>query len=120
MLYGLAIAPTKLAILCLYHRIFPSRGFRYASIAAGVLNIAWSIVQIITTIFACKPVQYFWDPSIPGGSCLSLYVRGYGFTAANFVTDLVIWLLPIPWLWGLQMTRSRKLIIIGMFLVGGL
>lgn len=109
-----------MSILFLYLRIFPSHKFKIASIVAGVLNIAWCISLTGAIIFSCKPVEYFWDKSIPNGYCHSQNTRGYGITAANFITDLAVWLLPIPWLWGLQMETSRKLAVIGMFLLGGL
>ena len=91
-----------------------------ASVTAGLLNIAWWISLMFAVIFSCKPVQYFWDRSIPNGTCIDQNARAYGITAANFVTDLVVWLLPVPWLWGLHIQLSRKLAVIGIFLLGGL
>ena len=82
--------------------------------------IAWWISLMFTVVFSCKPIQFFWDKSIPGGTCLNENVVAYGTTGVNIVTDLIVLCLPIPWLWNLQMPLSRKLNVIGIFILGGL
>lgn len=120
LLFPTALTPTKLSILCLYYRIFPYRRFKNAAIAVGVLNILWFIIFMCVNITACRPVQYFWDKSIPNGTCLDLYAELIATSTATFVTDMLVLLLPIPWLWGVQMKTTLKLAVIGMFLLGGL
>jgi len=119
LLFPTALTPTKLSILCLYYRIFPYRRFKNACIAVGVLNILWYIIFMCVIISACRPFQYYWDKSIHG-TCYDLYAQLIGTSAATFLTDILVLLLPIPWLWGVQMKTSRKLAVIGMFLLGGL
>ena len=111
---------TKLSILCFYHRIFPSVKFNRVVICVSALVIAWCLALVLCVIFTCKPVQYLWDKSIPGGSCININYQAYGITAASFLTDLVILLLPLRPLFGLQMQLSRKMSIAGIFLLGGL
>lgn len=110
----------KLSILLLYYRIFPSTGFKKAFILVGGLNVALWIAQMFSIIFICTPTSYFWDRSIPNGHCFDINTFAYGITGANFGIDLMIWLLPLPWLWTLQMKVSKKLAVIGLFLLGGL
>ena len=75
---------------------------------------------MFSVIFACVPISYYWDKSIAGGHCININYLGYGITGAGFLTDLLIWLLPVPWLWSLQMKLPRKLAVIGIFLLGGM
>ena len=51
---------------------------------------------------------------------MNTYTIGYGFTGVNIVTDVVVLLLPVPSLSKLQMSMSKKLNIIGIFILGGL
>ena len=44
----------------------------------------------------------------------------YGISAANILTDVIVLVLPIPWLYGLQMKTSKKVAIGGIFLLGSL
>jgi len=74
---------------------------------------------IFAIIFSCHPVQYYWDKSIPGGTCININSLSYGITGAGFITDLMVLLLPLPSLWNLQMQSSRKLAIMGIFVLGG-
>lgn len=82
--------------------------------------IAWSLALIFLIIFNCKPIAYFWDKSIPGGHCLDTNLMGYCLGAVNTFTDVVVLLLPIPWLVRLHMDLSRKLALAGTFTIGAL
>lgn len=80
--------------------------------------IAWAIALILAVFFGCRPFRYTWDKTVPGGHCVNENAVGYGITATNIVTDIVVLVLPIPWLWKLQLETSRKLAIVGIFLLG--
>ena len=120
LLFACSITTTKISILFFYHRIFPSRTFTRISIVIGCVSIAWWLSLVFSIIFSCKPVNYFWNKSNPNGHCLDENTLAYGITGANIVTDILVLCLPFPWLWRLQMPMSRKLLIIGMFALGGL
>ena len=82
--------------------------------------IAWFISLVFAVIFSCHPVAFFWDKTIKGGTCIDENDLAYGITATNIVTDIVVLVLPIPWLWNLQMVSARKVAIVGIFLLGSL
>jgi hypothetical protein len=86
----------------------------------GCCVIAFWISQILSMTFSCQPVQYLWDKTIPNGYCVNVTALALGITGASFVTDLMVWGLPIPSVWGLQLKLSRKLTVTGLFLLGGL
>lgn len=80
--------------------------------------IAWALSVSIAIFLDCQPFRYTWDKTIPGGHCINQNAQSFGVTATNIVTDIVVLVLPIPWLWKLQMESSRKLAIILLFLLG--
>ena len=82
--------------------------------------IGWCIALILAVIFSCSPIGYFWDKSIKGGHCINENNLSYGITAANIVTDITVLVLPIPWLIHLQMKTSRKVALVGIFILGSL
>ena len=105
-------------MLFFYRRIFPVKRFVILSVVTGAATLAWCIALIFSIIFSCKPVQFFWDKNIPGGRCLNENSLSYGITAANIATDIAVLVLPLPWLWRLQMNFNRKVAISGIFLLG--
>ena len=84
----------------------------------GVATLAWCVALVFSIIFSCKPISFFWDKNIPGGRCLNENSLSYGITAANIATDIAVLVLPLPWLWHLQMNLNRKLALSGIFLLG--
>ncbi|KAK3170138.1 hypothetical protein OEA41_009524 [Lepraria neglecta] len=118
IIFAAAITMTKLSLLFFYHRIFPVRKFTIISIITGIVMVGWCIALIFSVIFGCKPVGYFWDKTIQGGHCINENVLSYGITAANIATDIIVLVLPIPWLWNLQMRTSKKLALSGIFVLG--
>jgi hypothetical protein len=71
VVYNLGLFLTKFSILLQYLRIFPYRLFRVLCFSLMAFIFAWSCWTVFSSIFFCKPVQFFWDKSIPGGKCLS-------------------------------------------------
>lgn len=80
--------------------------------------VAWALALIISIFASCQPFRYIWDKTIPGGHCINVNAQSYVITAINIATDIVLLVLPVPWLWNLQMETSRKLAIIMIFLLG--
>lgn len=109
----------KLSILLLYLRIFPTPRFRQFCWGGIVFISCMGVANTLVAIFACNPVQGFYDMSVPS-TCIN-DVQFYWATAVlNVVTDLYILLLPMPMVWGLQTTLKRKLAIAMIFVLGGL
>ena len=121
LVFALAMTALKLSILWFYHRIFPIRKFTISCIVIAAVIFAWLIASIVSQFLLCTPIQYFWDKSIPGGTCININHVGFFITSPpDILTSIAILILPIPWLWGLQMQMRRKLAIGGIFLLASL
>ncbi|CAG8048755.1 unnamed protein product [Penicillium olsonii] len=116
-IYVTALAITKISILLMYARIFPTRGFRIASIILGVVSISWAIAIIFVSVFQCTPIKRAWDPTTPG-TCINLKASFIGNAVPNIVTDIAILSLPVRAVWGLHANLVHRLSVIGMFLLG--
>lgn len=110
---------TKLSILLMYARIFPTRNFRIASFVLGGISVAWAIAIIFVSIFQCTPIARAWDKTIPG-HCIDLKASFIGNAIPNIITDIAILALPVRVVWGLHANLTHRLSVIGIFLLGSL
>ncbi|MCJ1463898.1 hypothetical protein MMC07_002507 [Pseudocyphellaria aurata] len=113
-----AITVTRFSLLCFYYRVFPMQKFRKTTAITGFVLFAWWVGTTVTLIFSCKPIHSFWDKSIEG-QCRNELVQQFIITATELATTIAVMVLPIPWLWGLQLPTSKKFALAGIFLLGG-
>lgn len=90
--------------------------------------VTWTCVAFVAMIgisnalvaaFACTPIRGFYDPSVPA-RCIDSPSFYWANASLNVITDVIILVLPIPVVWGLQMSIRRKIEITLLFLTGGL
>ncbi|MCJ1454841.1 hypothetical protein MMC28_005194 [Mycoblastus sanguinarius] len=110
---------TKMSILYFYRRIFPQRWFKYTLIAAGTIVSGSAIAQLPCDILQCRPIRSQWDPNVKG-KCSDFGSIILGFGVLNIITDVMLLILPLPVLWRLKISASRKRLLISVFLLGGL
>ncbi|RAK76914.1 uncharacterized protein BO72DRAFT_496822 [Aspergillus fijiensis CBS 313.89] len=118
MIYTATILSVKLSILTYYVRIFQIRPFRIAVYVVGSLVVAWAVIVWFISIFSCRPLNGFWDKSVPA-TCVSSKAFYVGNAVPNICTDVMILILPLRMVWGLQTTRIQKVTLSAIFLLGG-
>ena len=118
MFYLITNASIKISILCLYRRIFPKRWLSYALLSVGIFTVGQTIALCFTTIFESVPISSRWNPH--KGHYLNFSAVSIAASTLNVATDIIILSLPIPIVWRLQAPRSRKVLILTTFLLGGL
>jgi hypothetical protein len=77
------------------------------------------IVQVLAAIFSCTPVSGFWDFSLPS-QCISGHYYYLGVAIPNIVTDIVLLIIPLPYIWKLRINGLQKVAVSGIFVLGGL
>lgn len=118
--YGVAICVAKLAILCLYRRIFsmyPRSPFDSAVIVLGILLILYYVATVIAKIWECVPLARAWDQSIPG-SCIDVLMLVNVDGIFNLVTDFIIVIMPLRVVWNLNMKVTKKASVVLAFTFG--
>jgi hypothetical protein len=112
-----------MSVVLLYYRIFPVTWFRRVLYGLSFLVLGWWIGIVVTAGFQCRPYDYFWkqytDPTAKG-SCVDVYAFFISNAALSVFTDFLILICPIPMILRLQMPMSRKLTVLGIFLLAGL
>ena len=111
----------KIALLSILTRIFaPYRGkVWFIYIFLGCLCVYYTIALIVK-IRMCDPIPMYWLGAVPGGSCLDQTAALIADSVISVVSDIIILILPLPLTWSLQMSRNRKLRVMGLLGAGGL
>ncbi len=80
--------------------------------------ILYFFVNIFIAIFKCRPVEFYWDRSIKGGSCMdeTPFYRWNG--VANLLIDFMVWCLTLPVIWRLKLSARQKLSLSTVFFLG--
>jgi len=120
IVYNLGLMFVKDSILYQYLRFFVARTYRRAAwFLIGVITTG-GVAMVVTSCVSCLPVPFYWDKTVKGGRCINLMAFWFTFSGFNIVTDLSVWLLPMPVLKSLQLPRRQKYSLIGVFALGGL
>ncbi|KAH8723279.1 hypothetical protein GQ44DRAFT_620601, partial [Phaeosphaeriaceae sp. PMI808] len=116
--YGLSIMFSKLSILVLFLRYLPQKP-KKAIYATMVIVILYSLIGSFEWLYACRPLEKYWDLSITRGSCIewSKFVISSG--VMNTGTDSVILLLPIFMLRKVQLPKWEKIGLVLVMMTGG-
>ncbi|KAL8921166.1 MAG: hypothetical protein Q9172_004162 [Xanthocarpia lactea] len=119
-LYLFSAMLPKLAILSLYLRIFTQRSYRYATHAIAIIMILNWLTGCMMGILICKPIQYNWDKTIPGGHCGDLMGVFRWTSLPNLITDIAMLILPLPMVWKLHTGLSQKIGLSLTFITGSI
>ena len=114
--YDVAIVSTKLSVLALYYRIFVTPVFQTIVIATATLIFMWLVTMEVVLGLECRPIQAWWGAT--DGSCVNQVAFGYFTNITNLASDMWIFLLPIPTILRLQISKQRKISLCFLFSVG--
>ncbi|KAL8936666.1 MAG: hypothetical protein Q9211_004070 [Gyalolechia sp. 1 TL-2023] len=121
LFYFCSAAAIKTSLILLYYRIFAiHRWFRFELLGAWIIVILYFLVDFFVAVFECKPVAFFWDKSIQGGTCIdqNQFFRWNG--VANLLIDFMILTLTMPLIWRLNLKSRQKASLSAVFLLGTL
>ena len=76
------------------------------------------LVSTIFQIFMCHPRETFWQPGLTPGHCFNYYASYKASGIFNVISDFTILMIPMIPLWKLNLSRGRKLSLVGIFGTG--
>lgn len=82
--------------------------------AMVILTCLTGIGLVVT---ACIPLTAYWDSDIQAKYCHSTDAY-YAILGIQLVTDLLIFLLPLPVIWSMRAPRDQKLMLLMLFSFG--
>ncbi|KAI3342579.1 hypothetical protein F4824DRAFT_446776 [Ustulina deusta] len=120
-IYDFTLFLTKASALFFYSRVFVrhthTTRFRYALWIVHFLNLSWLLGITFGTIFMCNPVAKGYQPDLPG-TCGPIGALWVGSAIPSVIIDLIILLLPVPKIWGLEISLAKKSGITVVFALG--
>ncbi|KAK1984025.1 hypothetical protein LZ30DRAFT_587097 [Colletotrichum cereale] len=117
LFYGTGHLSFKMAFLFQYYSVLGTPHMRKVYVAAMVVIGIWGGCTFLVAFTFCNPLEGFWDPRVPA-RCLSQPVLFYVFGGLSITTDVVIFVLPLPALYRLEIPRSQKIYLMGIFSLG--
>ncbi|KAJ5528055.1 hypothetical protein N7513_012214 [Penicillium frequentans] len=118
-LYTTCVAFIKLSILALYKRLFAVKHMIVAVNVMASVVVLWAVSIMVAATLNCIPINSFWDRSIDG-RCINTANFNYAMQIPNIISDLIILIMPIKVVIGLPIPKTQKILLSGVFLVGGL
>ena len=102
----------------MYLRLFGvNQTFRYATWAVLFFVTGYLSCNIVTLLFGCTPVMKYWKPDEPG-HCIDLVQADYAYGSMNVVSDVLLFLLPLPMVWQLRLSHREKFGLCLIFMSG--
>ncbi|KAI1772028.1 hypothetical protein F4818DRAFT_427401 [Hypoxylon cercidicola] len=108
----------KISICLLYRRIFSIPRYKTLSAVAIGISTAWFIAASVANICICIPVDIFWHRSKPG-RCLNFNLFYLINGIFEVLIDSAILSIPIFAVSRTHMPRKARVIVSGIFLLGG-
>ncbi|RAL12254.1 uncharacterized protein BO97DRAFT_470459 [Aspergillus homomorphus CBS 101889] len=116
-LYNLSLTLTKLSLIFLYKRLFPTKSYQIILAITLCFVVATGLWMVFSAILFCNPIRSFWDTSLPH-TCLPETVVWSLNAAFQISTDLLLVILPMPVLAKLQIPKRQKVALILIFALG--
>ena len=118
-MYNASLMAIKMTFLSQYFRIFHHASRKIVKVFTCITVFVglWSLSQLIVAIFTCDPIDGYWKKS-KDAQCIPNHPFWEINAAGNIVTDVMIFILPIPILKTLNLPRRQRHILIGIFGLG--
>ncbi|KAH6632400.1 hypothetical protein F5144DRAFT_490261 [Chaetomium tenue] len=117
LFYVLSLGLTKVSICLLFLTIFTLEWARRACyVVLGIVAIT-SLWAVGVTLTYCIPLEASWDHNVQASFCQN-QDTWWANTGLIIVTDLMIFILPIPIVSPLKLPRRQKFVVVGIFAIG--
>lgn len=104
-----ALTIIKISILLLYLQLFSVHsGLRYTIYTVIGLLASNFAAGITVFLLTCRPLTKMIQPELPG-KCLDIDKVAISQGLINLHFDIVIFVLPLPTIWLLQLPKRKKL-----------
>ncbi|OHE94965.1 hypothetical protein CORC01_09759 [Colletotrichum orchidophilum] len=105
---------TKTSLLPAYLNISPQKRYRNAILTAIAMVATYTVIIASLLLSQCQPIRTNWDPYTIG-TCLNSAVLYMAIAVSNIVSDVVLFITPIPMVLRLQMRPAVKIGAVLMF-----
>lgn len=109
IVYVLSLGFVKVSLLIFYLRLDHRPYMKWVVYALQFVVVGLTIASVFILAFSCFPPAKFWDLTGEAeGKCMDPNAQQVFYEAngiLNIITDICIYLAPIPMLWGVRISR---------------
>ncbi|KAH8668821.1 hypothetical protein BX600DRAFT_435338 [Xylariales sp. PMI_506] len=124
MFYVISNTIIKISICLSILRVFDKNWYRWVVwtiYLAIILSAGSSLSMVFWFLSFCKPVSAIWDRTAPGAHCGSedeIGTAGKAYSVVNLAVDWFVALLPVVFLWKVQLPWKLKLTAMSILSLG--
>ncbi|KAJ5151299.1 uncharacterized protein N7482_010551 [Penicillium canariense] len=120
VLYYPALGAIKSSILLFYLTLAAQqRLFRLGVLITLVVVILFTVALTLVNLFPCRPLSSsLLIQTPPGTYCIDIVALYISTAPINIVTDVAIFVLPLPMLWRVHLPRRQRIILLLTFGTG--
>ncbi|OTA62073.1 hypothetical protein K449DRAFT_434416 [Hypoxylon sp. EC38] len=118
VLWAVSLSLCRISIIHLFTKIFVVQSFIVTARLTYALIILWALAAILSAFLICQPFAFNWDKLIDGGTCGNAMVSWIVTGVLNLISDLVILIMPMPYLLGLELALPKRLVLAATFGIG--
>ncbi|KAI5803489.1 hypothetical protein DFH27DRAFT_50513 [Peziza echinospora] len=119
LMYLVCLFWVKISVLAFYLRLSPNKKYHMSIYIVGGVVFVYTVIMVFVNAFECKTPSDAWATTWPKG-CHDLVPIYYGQAGFNIFSDIVILILPIPTLLSLQVSKTKKVMLLLIFSVGSI
>lgn len=116
----MSMVTSKLSFAVFLLRIVSRRIHAWIIYAASMCTVVGGVAFFLVTLFQCKPISHYWDKT-GDGVCISMDIiiaLGYLYSAFSVITDFTFAVLPAFLIWGLNMKKRARFVLIFLIAMG--
>ncbi|KAM0243986.1 hypothetical protein ACHAP5_006751 [Fusarium lateritium] len=118
LFYSVCLYWVKMTFLLQYYRIMSVSNMRWVYLGFIIFITLWSLAQTVLLFLLCIPLEAIWDMRIKG-KCLPHQTDMWHVNGVmHIVLDFAIIVMPLPIVWNLNLPRSQKWLLSGIFGLG--
>jgi hypothetical protein len=110
----------KLSLLAFYLQLSPQKWFRISICVSIAIVACYTIIITFLMLFNCNPPKKQYDFHVVGGSCIDAAILYMATAVSNIITDIILFVLPLPMVYQLHMPRIQKAGAVVVFGIGSL
>ncbi|KAK8057257.1 hypothetical protein PG996_011194 [Apiospora saccharicola] len=119
LLWNCCVLTSKLSVLAMYQTLMPIPRMKLAVRVSGGFVIAYNVCGFVAGLVICQPYEKNYDwRGVVVGKCGDVKTYYEWLSAINVVSDVIVLLLPLPFIYNLQLQLRKKIVLFMMFSVG--
>ncbi|KAL0942741.1 uncharacterized protein CTRU02_200626 [Colletotrichum truncatum] len=118
ILWAVSLSLCKIAILLLYTKLFSVRLMIIATRVMTVFTVIWTAVAVLVAFFICRPLSDNWLLDLKNRNCGNQPAADGTLGVVNLLTDIIVLIMPVSYLWRLRLETFKKIALIATFSLG--